>query len=176
MHTPLLLVDDEALFCRILGRALTQRGYTVFTAGSISEAYELTTSHDFGYAVVDLRIGDESGLELVSELRVRYPSARILVLTGYASVATAVEAIKLGATHYLAKPVDADAVVAALHRDNPQPDVPIAEDPMSLNRLAWEHVQRVLNECDGNVSAAARRLNMHRRTLQRKLQKYPPRQ
>jgi two-component system response regulator RegA len=171
----LLLVDDDPVFRRVLARALTQRGYEVHSAATGAEALQLSQEHAFIYAVVDLRLDNESGLSLVPALRERFPEARILVLTGYASIATAVEAIKLGATHYLAKPADADAVIKALHRDEPQPDLPVGEEPMSINRLTWEHVQSVLSECDGNISEAARRLNMHRRTLQRKLQKYPPR-
>jgi two-component system response regulator RegA len=172
----LLLVDDDPLFCRVLGRSLAQREYEVHTAATSREAAQLIEEQDFDYVVVDLRLGNESGLNLVPVLRARIPEARILVLTGYASIATAIEAIKLGATHYLAKPADADEVIAALHRDAPQSDLPVTEAPMSIDRLAWEHVQKVLSECNGNISEAARRLNMHRRTLQRKLQKYPPRQ
>lgn len=171
----LLIVDDDPLFCRVLGRSLTQRGYAVQAASTGAQAIELTQQRRFEYVVVDLRLENESGLSLVPMLRARLPDARILVLTGYASIATAIEAIKLGATHYLAKPADADAVIAALHRDTPQPDLHVAPEPMSIDRLAWEHVQKVLSECDGNISEAARRLNMHRRTLQRKLQKYAPR-
>ena len=171
----LLLVDDDALFCRVLGRSLTQRGYDVKAAATGAEALQLIEEQDFDYAVVDLRLENESGLNLVPALRASLPKARILVLTGYASIATAIEAIKLGATYYLAKPADADAVIDALHRDAPQSDLPVTAEPMSINRLTWEHMQKVLGECNGNISEAARRLNMHRRTLQRKLQKYPPR-
>ena len=176
MSTPrLLLVDDDELFCRVLGRALTERGYQVETAQDAATAERLAAASRFDYAVVDLRLGDDSGLLLVPTLGELQPGLRMLVLTGYASIATAVEAIKLGAVHYLAKPADADEVIAALHRDAPEPQVPVAGQPMSVNRLAWEHLQKVLAECGGNISEAARRLNMHRRTLQRKLQKHPPR-
>lgn len=171
----LLIVDDDPLFCRVLSRSLTHRGYIVQIASTGAQAIELTQKQGFDHVVVDLRLENESGLSLIPALRARLPDARILVLTGYASITTAIEAIKLGATYYLAKPADADAVISALHRDAPQPDLPVAAEPMSVNLLTWEHMQKVLNECGGNISEAARRMNMHRRTLQRKLQKYPPR-
>jgi two-component system response regulator RegA len=123
--------------------------------------------------VIDLKMPGDSGLTLIPRLRALSQSMRIVVLTGYASVATAVEAIKLGATHYLAKPVDADQVVAAFARQTGDPRQPISGQPLSVERLEWEHIQRVLTENGGNISATARRLNMHRRTLQRKLSKRP---
>ena len=129
--------------------------------------------HDF--AVVDLKMPDGSGLALVERLKLRNPKIRIVVLTGYASVATAVEAIKLGATHYLPKPADADEIVAAFGRDQGNAAAPLSSQPISVDRLEWEHIQKVLSEYTGNVSATARALNMHRRTLQRKLGKKPSR-
>jgi two-component system response regulator RegA len=169
----LLLVDDDELYCRVLGEALNKRGYEVITARDLAAALQLARTREPEYAVVDLRIGSESGLELVRELAELDENTRIVMLTGYASVATAVEAIKLGAVHYLAKPANADEVIAALQRTEGDAGVPPAENPPSVRRLEWEHLQKVLVEHGGNVSAAARALKMHRRTLQRKLAKRP---
>ena len=169
----LLLVDDDEVYCEVLGDALTARGYQVSIAHNLMDALELARQTEPEYAVVDLRIGTESGLELVKKLSALDDNTRIVMLTGYASVATAVESIKLGAVHYLAKPATADEVVAALHREEGDPGVAPAEHPLSVKRLEWEHLQKVLTEHDGNISAAARALNMHRRTLQRKLAKRP---
>jgi two-component system response regulator RegA len=171
----LLLVDDDPSFCDTLARALERRDYRVFKALDVESAWRLACEMEPEYGVVDLRIGEDSGLPLVARLAERDPEMRFIVLTGYASVATAVEAIKLGATHYLTKPADADQIVNALHRATGKPDVPLAGQPLSVRRLEWEHIQAVLQEHDGNISAAARALNMHRRTLQRKLQKRPVR-
>lgn len=169
----LLVVDDEAVFCRILAEAMEKRGFAVITAHDCESALRSARMVCPDFAVVDLRIGEESGLRLVPELKLINPEMRQVMLTGYASIATAVEAVKLGATHYLAKPVDADEIVAALHRDEGNPETPLAIDPMSVDRLEWEHIQKVLTDHHGNISAAARALKMHRRTLQRKLAKYP---
>jgi two-component system response regulator RegA len=169
----LLLVDDDPAFLDILGRALTRRGFEVSKAATIAAAEQLAQTHPPEYAVVDLRLGQESGLVLVQRLRAIDKHTRILVLTGYASIATAVEAIKLGATHYLTKPVDAAQIIDALQRHEGDPDVAPAEHPLSPRRLEWEHLQKVLSEHQGNISATARALGMHRRTLQRKLNKYP---
>ncbi len=169
----LLLVDDDVIFCQVLAAALTRRGFAVTVAHSVDEAEGLLGDAAPAYAIVDLNMPGASGLMLVRRLRERDAAMRILVLTGYASIATAVEAIKLGATHYLAKPADADEIVAALHQGEGDAAAPIPEAPISVRRLEWEHIQRVLGECDGNVSAAARQLGMHRRTLQRKLAKRP---
>jgi len=125
------------------------------------------------YAVIDLRIGYESGLSMVKRLVELDDNTRIVMLTGFASIATAVEAIKLGATHYLTKPADADEIVAALHKDEGDASVEIKDKPLSVKRLEWEHLQKILIEHDGNISAAARALGMHRRTMQRKLEKRP---
>ncbi|MBD8871222.1 response regulator transcription factor [Rhodanobacter sp. DHB23] len=179
---PLLLVDDDATFVRVLGRALASRGFEVIATTNPGDARALTRQHQPRYCVLDLKLGDENGLRLIPELHALVPDMRILLLTGYASIATAVEAIKRGAHDYLAKPVDADAVVRALldgdgHADSDDEDVPDApEAPLALRRLEWEHIQRVLTECNGNISETARRLGMHRRTLQRKLGKHPVRE
>jgi two-component system response regulator RegA len=165
----------------VLGRALTSRGFEVMTAGNVDDARALTRRHQPRYCVLDLKLGDENGLRLIPELQSLVPDIRVLLLTGYASIATAVEAIKRGAHDYLAKPVDADAVVRALlDGDNGPADaddfVDAPDAPLPLRRLEWEHIQRVLTECEGNISETARRLGMHRRTLQRKLSKHPVRE
>lgn len=179
---PLLLVDDDATFVRVLSRALTSRGFEVISATNLGDARMLARRHQPRHCVLDLKLGEENGLRLIPELHTLVPDMRILLLTGYASIATAVEAIKRGAHDYLAKPVDADAVVRALldgdggaeGDDEDLPDAP--EAPLALRRLEWEHIQRVLTECNGNISETARRLGMHRRTLQRKLGKHPVRE
>jgi len=173
----LLLVDDDPVFCRVLTRALERRGYAVSVVGDVAAALLLAEEQSPEYAVVDLKMPGESGLVLIGKLLARDPHTRVVMLTGYASIATAVEAIKLGALHYLAKPCDADQVVAALRRD-PAGDarIAVADSPLSVDRLEWEHIQRVLAEQQGNISATARALKMHRRTLQRKLGKRPSRE
>ena len=169
----LLLVDDDQVFNRVLTRALAQRGFEVTSAHDIDHAQALLSEMTPEYAVLDLNLGGASGLRLIGVLKGLNPDCRILVLTGYASIATAVDAIKLGATQYLAKPVDVDTIVAALDADA-QPDAEAAPDEtLSVSRLEWEHIQRVLTEHEGNISATARALKMHRRTLQRKLAKRP---
>ncbi|MGH8563076.1 MAG: response regulator transcription factor [Gammaproteobacteria bacterium] len=169
----LLLVDDDETFCGVLGEALEKRGFAVRIAHNVPDARRLAEAEAPHYAVVDLRMPGPSGLELVSALCQPGGAAKVVVLTGYASITTAVEAIKLGATHYLTKPTDADEIVAAFDRDEGDPQVNPAPRPISVDRLEWEHIQRILTECTGNVSSAARRLGMHRRTLQRKLNKRP---
>ena len=169
----LLLVDDDLTFCRVLSKALERRGFDVFTATDLAGGMELAADHHPDYAVIDLRIAQESGLELVEKLHAQQPDLRIVMLTGYASIATAVEAIKLGAIHYLTKPASVDDILSALQREGGDTAVTPAEHPISVKRLEWEHLQKVLMEHDGNISAAARALNMHRRTLQRKLAKKP---
>ena len=171
----LLLAEDDEIFRQVLARALNERGYEVIAAKNLTDAERLAKKHQPAYAVVDLRLGDDSGLELIDSLTRITPGIRAVILTGYASIATAVEAIKLGATYYLTKPVDADEVVAALHRDEGDPGISPAERPCSVKRLEWEHIQQVLQQCQGNISETARKLGMHRRTLQRKLQKRPVR-
>ncbi|HEY4292879.1 response regulator transcription factor [Luteibacter sp.] len=178
---PLLIVDDDATFARVLGRALTSRGFEVITSDNADDARTLARRHQPRYCVLDLKLGDENGLRLIPELQALVPDMRVLLLTGYASIATAVEAIKRGAHDYLAKPVDADSVLRALLDGDSGPadpdDLVDAPDaPLPLRRLEWEHIQRVLTECEGNISETARRLGMHRRTLQRKLSKHPVRE
>lgn len=170
-----LLIDDDSVFARVLGRALAARGFVVAVATDSAQAVALCRSEAPRYAVLDLKLGAENGLQLIPQLLAMAPALRILLLTGYASIATAVEAIRRGAYDYLAKPVDADAVVHALLHEQVRKvdDAPSAHAPPPLKRLEWEHIQRVLAECAGNVSAAARRLGLHRRTLQRKLAKRP---
>jgi two-component system response regulator RegA len=172
----LLLVDDDPTFCDVLKQALQKRGFEVYVANDVAGGTALAKQIEPEYAVIDLRIGHESGLVLVRCLHELDANTRIVVLTGYASIATAVEAIKLGAVHYLTKPADADEIVAALHRDQGDASVEIKEKPLSVRRLEWEHLQKVLVEHGGNISAAARALGMHRRSLQRKLEKRPVRE
>jgi two-component system response regulator RegA len=169
------LGDDDPVFGGVLARALTKRGFDVEIAAGVGEAQRKLATSVPDYAVVDLKMPDGSGLLLVKELKRRNPAARIVVLTGFASVATAVEAIKLGAVHYLPKPADADEVVAAFGRSRGDIETEVSARPLSVERLEWEHIQKVLAENAGNVSATARALNMHRRTLQRKLTKRPAR-
>ena len=170
----LLLVDDDEPFLRRLERAMEKRGFEVQAAGSVAEGIAKATSKPAAYAVVDLRLEDGNGLDVVEKLRERRPDARIVVLTGYGAIATAVAAVKIGATDYLSKPADANDITnALLCREEEMPPPP--ENPMSADRVRWEHIQRVYELCDRNVSETARRLNMHRRTLQRILAKRSPR-
>jgi two-component system response regulator RegA len=169
----LLLVDDDETFCRVLKTALEKRNYEVLVANDVKSGIMLAEQNVPEYAVIDLRIGHESGLELVKKLISLDDNTQIIMLTGFASIATAVEAIKLGAIHYLTKPANADEIVNALNKNEGDPSVLISENPLSVKRLEWEHLQKVLMQHYGNISAAARALNMHRRTLQRKLEKKP---
>ncbi|MCL6556361.1 MAG: response regulator transcription factor [Burkholderiales bacterium] len=169
----LLLVDDDATLRGVLGRALERRGFRVHAAASGEEALLAARRRPPAFAVVDLKMEGMSGLALVRELTRLRRDMRIVVLTGYGSIATAVEAIKLGATHYLAKPAAPDEIVAALGREAGDPSLPVSAEPLSVDRLEWEHIQKVLAEHQGNISATARALKMHRRTLQRKLAKKP---
>lgn len=171
----LLLVDDDAVFRDVLGGALRRRGFDVRTAEDLASTRTALAAFCPDRAIVDLKLPDGSGLELVAALAALEPSPRVLVLTGYASIATAVEAVKLGAVNYLPKPATPEEIVAALEQDVADPTVPLSSEPPSVDRLEWEHIQRVLADHDGNVSATARALNMHRRTLQRKLAKRPVR-
>lgn len=174
----LLLIDDDDVFVRVLTRALTARGFIVTGSNDANSALAACREQQPDYAVVDLRLGSDSGLALIPQLLATRPGLRILLLTGYASIATAVEAIKRGAHDYLAKPVDADQVVQALlgMGSSTASEESLPDAPPPLKRLEWEHIQRVLAECDGNISEAARRLGLHRRTLQRKLAKRPVRE
>jgi two-component system response regulator RegA len=169
----ILVIDDDPVFNRVLTRALGQRGFTVFGAADPESALGLAREHEPEYVVLDLNIAGSSGLRLIEPLLAVNPDCRILVLTGYASIATTVDAIKLGATQYLAKPADVDAILKALSASEVVIDDTPSAAPMSVDRLEWEHIQRVLSENDGNISATARALKMHRRTLQRKLAKRP---
>lgn len=171
----LLLVDDDEVFLKRLARAMERRGFAVETAGSVAVGKAMAMARPPAYAVIDLRLEDGNGLDVVEALRAKRPDARIVVLTGYGAIATAVAAVKIGATDYLSKPADADEVVNALLQgtDGALPQLP--ENPMSADRVRWEHIQRVYEQCDRNVSETARRLTMHRRTLQRILAKRSPR-
>lgn len=170
----LLLVDDDKPFVTRLARAMEGRGFIVDTAESVEEAVAKVRQKAPAYAVIDMRLGDGNGLDVVSALRDSRPDARTVILTGYGNIATAVTAVKLGAIDYLSKPADADDVYAALTRTSDEPAAP-PENPMSADRVRWEHIQRVYEMCERNVSETARRLNMHRRTLQRILAKRAPR-
>jgi two-component system response regulator RegA len=165
-----LLVDDDEVFCQVLARALGKRGHQVKTASTISQALALADSHSFHKAVIDLKMQDETGLQLIPELKKRQADIAIVMLTGYSSIATTVEAIKLGATNYLCKPASTEEILNAFNNKS-SADIPAT--PPSVDRVEWEHIQKVLNEYDGNISATARALGMHRRTLQRKLHKRP---
>lgn len=171
---PLLLVEDDAVFRDLLSQRLEAAGFTVQAAEDLESAEQLVARQPFDYAILDLKLQQQSSLPLIAPLRQRNPRMRILMLTGYASIATAVEAVRLGARHYLAKPANADEILAALLRDAPDAALEVNPEPLSVARLEWEHIQKVLAEHDGNISATARALKMHRRTLQRKLDKHPP--
>ena len=169
----LLILDDDEPFLRRLAKAMEKRGFAVETAGSIAAGSAIATARTPAYAVIDLRLADGNGLDVVEILRSKRPDCRIVVLTGDGAIATAVAAVKIGATDYLSKPADANDVInALLTRDDELPPPP--ENPMSADRVRWEHIQRVYELCDRNVSETARRLNMHRRTLQRILAKRSP--
>jgi two-component system response regulator RegA len=174
MRSSLLLVDDDTAPCEVLGRALATHGFQVRVAHTAKQASRLVDDDPPQYAVIALKLPDASGLKLVSALLARDPHMRIVVLTGYPSIRTAVEAIKLGATDYLAKPAKVDEVISALHRDQGNDSVPLGKKPMSVHRAEWEYISHVLRENDGNISASARALSMDRRTLQRKLHKRAP--
>jgi two-component system response regulator RegA len=170
----LLIVEDDKAFLQRLARAMETRGFAVTSAGSVAEGLAAVDQKPPAYAVVDMRLGDGNGLDVVERLRDRRPEARAVVLTGYGNIATAVTAVKLGAVDYLSKPADADEVMRALLRSGDDRAEP-PENPMSADRVRWEHIQRVYELCERNVSETARRLNMHRRTLQRILAKRAPR-
>jgi two-component system response regulator RegA len=176
----MLLVDDDAPFRRRLARAFAERGYVVLEADTVAAALGLAREESPELAVVDLRVPDGDGLEIVRVLKRVDPNTNIVVLTGYGSIATALEAVRMGATHYLTKPADVDDLLAAFSRGDESleqhfgKEAPRAEHPApTLARVEWEHIQRVLADCSGNVSEAARRLGIHRRSLQRKLAKHP---
>ncbi|MBZ0161124.1 MAG: ActR/PrrA/RegA family redox response regulator transcription factor [Notoacmeibacter sp.] len=172
-HSLLIVEDDKPLLTRV-ARAMEGRGFSVETAESVEEALRKVKAATPAFAVVDMRLGDGNGLDVVEAIRQRRADAKVVVLTGYGNIATAVTAVKLGAIDYLAKPSDADEIFAALVRDR-DAKAQVPENPMSADRVRWEHIQRVYEACDRNVSETARRLNMHRRTLQRILAKRAPR-
>jgi len=170
----ILILDDDAAFRQRLARAMERRGFEPVQAATVAEGLGVARSRPPAFAVVDLRLEDGNGLDVVEALREIRPDSRVIVLTGYGAIATAVAAVKIGAVDYLAKPADADDIEKALlstGEDKPAPP----ENPMSADRVRWEHIQRVFELCDRNVSETARRLNMHRRTLQRILAKRSPR-
>jgi two-component system, response regulator RegA len=170
----LLLVDDDKPFLTRLGRAMESRGFDVRIADTVAEGVAEVRKSPPGFAVVDLRLADGNGLDVIQALHAARPDARVIVLTGYGNIATAVTAVKLGAIDYLAKPADADAVYSALMSETAESRNALPENPMSADRVRWEHIQRVYELCNRNVSETARRLNMHRRTLQRILAKRAP--
>ena len=173
MNANILIIDDDAAFGEALCRALSRREFNVAMACSLQELKTIRNVSAHTYAVVDLRIGNDSGLKAIEYLLHQNEQMKIVMLTAYASIATAVEAMKLGAVNYLTKPVGAQEIIDKLTKTQTDAEISLADAPLSVKRLEWEHLQKVLLECDGNISAAARALNMHRRTLQRKLQKRP---
>lgn len=173
----IILVDDEDRFRERLARAFSSRGYVVFEAADVDGALEMIKSNHPDWALIDLRMPGKSGLDLIREAKEFLPFLKIVVLTGYGSIATATEAIKLGAHYYLPKPADVDDILNAFERDSDlhdDADEQAEFEVPSLARAEWEHIQRVLNDCDNNITAAAQKLGIHRRTLQRKLYKYAP--
>lgn len=171
----ILVVDDDVIYAQTVARALMRRGHHVETAADSATALACAQRARFDAVVLDLRLATASGLQLISPLKASNADVRILLLTGFASIATAVEAIKLGAIHYLAKPAGAREILLALGREAGDAEMALPEAPLSVDRLEWEHIQKVLAEHEGNLSATARALKMHRRTLQRKLAKKPVR-
>jgi two-component system response regulator RegA len=171
----ILVLDDDEPFRQRLARALRDRGYEVMEAASLAECAGAIADGGFDRAVVDLRLGAASGLDAVAAIRQALPEASIVVLTGYGSIATALDAVRLGAAHYLTKPAAVDEILAAFERTQHDPEraAQSSHEVPSLARVEWEHINRVLSDCDGNISEAARRLGMHRRSLQRKLAKFP---
>ena len=172
MNTKLLIIDDDDVLTSTLKRAMERRGLLVSTAMNGAEAYALLEKESFTYATLDLKLEQESGLGILTQLLSIQPDLKVVVLTGYASIPTTVEAIKRGAQDYLCKPASGDDIYAAL-LGNKTEEVSIATKPLSVDRMEWEHIHRVMSENNGNISATARALGMHRRTLQRKLQKHP---
>ena len=169
----LLLVDDDEPFLRRLSRAMEKRGFETETAETVADGKAKASARPPAYAVVDLRLGDGNGLDVVETLREHRPDCRVVILTGYGAIATAVAAVKIGAVDYLSKPADANDIANALLAEGESHPAP-PENPMSADRVRWEHIQRVYELCDRNISETARRLNMHRRTLQRILAKRSP--
>jgi two-component system, response regulator RegA len=172
----LLIVDDDAPLRLRLARAMERKGFHVTCAESVKQATEFAHQHEFDFAVVDLRLTDGYGLSVVEELHKHKPSMRIVIMTAYGNIASAVKSMKLGAVDYLAKPTDADAIEKALLMDKSDTLPPPLENIMSAERVRWEHISRIFEQCDRNISETARRLNMHRRTLQRILAKHAPKE
>jgi len=171
-----LVDDDDAAFCATLARVLTRRGHKVVTATNGVDAVQHCQLSTIDRAILDLKLDRESGLVILQQLRLLQPNIQIVILTGYSSIATVVEAIKLGAINYLIKPASTDDIVSAFEQVKGNIEAQVQEVPSSANRLEWEHIQRVLKENNGNISGTARNLGMHRRTLQRKLLKRPVKQ
>ena len=170
----LLIVDDDKAFCQRLARAMETRGFVVSTASSVAEGMTAIAAAPPAFAVIDMRLSDGNGLDVMSELKAKRSDTRAIILTGYGNIVTAVTAVKLGAFDYLAKPADADEIYSALMATQHDKAI-LPENPMSADRVRWEHIQRIYELCSRNVSETARRLNMHRRTLQRILAKRAPR-
>lgn len=173
LNPRLLVVDDDEVFCQVLAKALQKREYNVEVAYDLRNAVQQAQQLHPEFAIVDLRIGSDSGLSVIKSLVETEPGIRIVVLTGFASISTAVESIKLGAIHYLTKPAEVDDILNAFYHDEGDTDIDLQTRPMSAKRMEWEHLQKVLRDSNGNISAAARAMGMHRRTLQRKLSKKP---
>ena len=169
----IIIIDDDQAFCNALARAFTKRNFQVCVAHNLSQLNTLNHINSIDYGIVDLRIGEDSGLNAIKHLLAKSPAMKIVMLTAYASIATTVEAMKLGAINYLTKPASVQDIIDKLLQSKQPANTPIEEMPLSVKRLEWEYLQKVLLEHGGNISAAARALNMHRRTLQRKLQKRP---
>lgn len=172
----LLVIDDDTTFRRTLVRAMERRGFSVIDAETVAEGLALLDGHAPDYAIIDMRLADGSGLDIVAALRERHADCRVVMLTAYGNIATAVAAVKAGAVDYLAKPAEPDVIEAALLAQDVHTLPPPPENPMSADRVKWEHIQRVFEQCDRNISETARRLKMHRRTLQRILSKHAPRE
>ena len=172
----ILIIDDDQIYCSVLSDAFQRRGYQVESAYTEGQAIQKIEEFKPEMAVVDLRLDYSSGLHLIKHLKSKDEKTKVVMLTGYASIATAVEAVKLGAIQYITKPANADEILAGFEEKQADSEVMPSDKPLSVKRMEWEHMQKVLLECDGNISEAARRLNMHRRTLQRKLAKRPVRQ
>ena len=171
-----LVIDDDEMFRTQLVRAFSRRGFEVISASCCIGALQVTQSLIPSYAVIDLKMPGESGLETLQKLRKKFPEMKAVILTGYGSISTTVDAMRLGAVNYLSKPADVDDILAAFQKEITIPLEPVSQkyEAPSLARVEWEHINRVLQDCGGNISEAARRLGIHRRSLQRKLQKYPP--
>ncbi len=169
----ILVIEDDAVFGKLLSESLIRHGFQPTVCTQAAQALTTAAAVAADYVVLDLNLNGDSGLELITPLLELNPSVRIVVLTGFASITTAVQAIKLGASEYLTKPAGIDQIMQALRGEYKPSPMTAPNEPMSVRRMEWEHLQRVLQECDGNISEAARRMNMHRRTLQRKLQKRP---